>query len=117
MGLQPLLSVPSSGILWLGHNREAQPHINGLAKQPSPSLCPGPDYLLEIKQGPGGPLRPRTALPGYQLVPTGAGQQFDHVERESWRLSWVAPTRDMEGLGHPSGPRSSLPLGTGRGES
>ena len=25
-------------------------------------------------------------------MPTGAGQQLDHVERESWRLSWVAPS-------------------------
>lgn len=53
------------------------------SSQPPP--CPGPDYLLEIKRGPGGPLKPRTALPGCQLVPMGAGQQCAHVERESWR--------------------------------
>lgn len=89
-------------------------------KPPAPSLCPGPDYLPEKKEGPRGPLKSRTALPGCQLVPMGVGQQLDRVERKSWRYPqpwWPPSEKDETGLGHPRHPGGFLPLGIHWGES
>lgn len=76
----------------------------------SSSQCPGPDYLLEIQQAPGGPLKPRTALPGCQLVPRGRGSSLIMwKEKLEAPLALVALTRDKKRLGHPGPPSSFLP--------